>query len=99
MRETLSDMMTALGFVAAITICFGLWWVVTDLSEQNWVAAMQALPENFPLPHVRNGSLADIGAADPPYPLHPRARISKWIFDHPNSFRGLRWLADEVSKA
>jgi hypothetical protein len=46
MRETLSDMMTALGFVAAITIFFGLWWVVTDLSEQNWVAAMQALPEN-----------------------------------------------------
>ena len=46
MRETLPDMMAALGFVAAITVFFELWWVVTDLSEQNWVAAMQALPEN-----------------------------------------------------
>ena len=42
-RETLSDMLMPLAFLAAVTLFFGLWWGVTDQSEQNWIATMQAL--------------------------------------------------------
>jgi hypothetical protein len=42
-RETLSELLMPLGFIAAVTVFFGLWFLVTDLSQQNWVAAMQTL--------------------------------------------------------
>jgi hypothetical protein len=42
-REALSDRRMPLGIVTAMMLFFGLWAVVTEQAEQNWVATMQAL--------------------------------------------------------
>ena len=42
-REALADMLMPLAFLAAVTVFFGLWCGVTEQSEQNWIATMQAL--------------------------------------------------------
>ena len=46
-RETISDALMPWGFIAAITVFFGLWFVVMQQAEDNWIATEQALRPNI----------------------------------------------------